>query len=187
MIMPSTVNLSVNINKIALLRNARGSEQPDILAFAKLAINEGAAGITVHPRPDQRHITANDTIRLGQYLQSIPQEFNIEGNPFEGKRGSFPGLLNLIEKAKPAQVTLVPDTLTQRTSDHGWDFNRDGHALKPIINQLKKKGIRVSVFVDPTEEALHGAKKSGAQCIEFYTENYAKAHQKGKGEITFSQ
>ena len=165
------VNLSVNINKIALLRNARGSDRPNVLRFARLALDAGAAGITVHPRPDQRHITAVDALELAQFMSDQTQEYNIEGNPFEGAMGSFPGFMDLVMQAKPDQCTLVPDSIDQKTSDHGWNFNKDGDRLVPIINQLNEQGIRVSVFVDPEESAIDGAAKLGVNRIEFYTES----------------
>ena len=179
------VNLSVNINKVALIRNARGGQRPNVLHFADLALSAGAAGITVHPRPDQRHITAEDAIELGKFLSNKPQEFNIEGNPFEGEVGTFPGFMNLVKQIRPDQCTLVPDTVDQKTSDHGWDFSKDGGRLKPIIKELQTLGIRVSVFVDPVEEALNGAKDCEVDCVEFYTESYAGAHSKGEAEESF--
>ena len=151
------VNLSVNINKIALVRNARDGDRPNLLHFASLALKAGAAGITVHPRPDQRHITVGDAQQLGKLLANQPQEFNIEGNPFEGVMGTFPGFMNLVKQIRPDQCTLVPDAVDQKTSDHGWDFVKDGDRLKPIVQELNDLGIRVSVFVDPVEEALVGA------------------------------
>lgn len=178
-------NLSVNVNKIALLRNARNGDRPNVLHFAKLALQAGAAGITVHPRPDQRHITAADAIELGAFLNDQPQEFNIEGNPFEGQMGTFPGFMNLVKQIRPDQCTLVPDTVDQKTSDHGWNFKADGERLLPIIKELQALDIRVSVFVDPLEDALHGAKACGVDCIEFYTESYAVAHAKGQGQASF--
>jgi pyridoxine 5-phosphate synthase len=179
------VNLSVNINKVALIRNARGGDRPNLLHFAQLALQAGAAGITVHPRPDQRHITATDAVALGAYLKDQPQEFNIEGNPFEGKMGDFPGFMTLVKKIQPDQCTLVPDSPHQKTSDHGWDFGKDGERLRPIIQELQALGIRVSVFVDPVDDALYGAKACGVDCIEFYTESYAVAHTKGQGQECF--
>jgi pyridoxine 5-phosphate synthase len=179
------VNLSVNINKIALLRNARGSDRPNVLRFARLALDAGAAGITVHPRPDQRHITAVDALELAQFMNDQTQEYNIEGNPFEGAMGSFPGFMDLVMQAKPAQCTLVPDSIDQKTSDHGWNFFKDGDRLVPIINQLNEQGIRVSVFVDPEESAIDGAAKLGVDRIEFYTESYANAHETGDAEASF--
>lgn len=179
------VNLSVNINKVALIRNARGGDRPNLLHFAQLALQAGAAGITVHPRPDQRHITAADAVALGAYLKDQPQEFNVEGNPFEGKMGDFPGFMTLVKKIQPDQCTLVPDSPHQKTSDHGWDFGKDGERLRPIIQELQALGIRVSVFVDPVDDALCGAKACGVDCIEFYTESYAVAHTKGQGQECF--
>lgn len=179
------VHLSVNINKIALLRNARGGDRPNLMTFASLALDAGAAGITIHPRPDQRHITADDARRLSVFMKDKPHEFNIEGNPFEGVMGSFPGFMALVEDTLPDQCTLVPDTIHQKTSDHGWDFEKESVRLTPVLDVLKQYGIRVSVFVDPTEKAVEGAAKLGADRIEFYTEDYAKAYAMGEGERCF--
>tara|TARA_A100001011_G_C14178327_1_gene785640 strand:- start:355 stop:1098 length:744 start_codon:yes stop_codon:yes gene_type:complete len=177
--------LSVNLNKVALLRNARGGNRPNLLQFAKKTVDAGAAGITVHPRPDQRHITAQDVRDLSQFLKEYPQEFNIEGNPFEGEMGSFPGFIALVKEVLPQQCTLVPDTIDQKTSDHGWDFDKDGERLMPIIQQLQSLGIRVSVFVDPEEKAVRGAAQTKVDRIEFYTEDYAKAHENGDAEASY--
>ena len=181
------VNLSVNINKVALIRNARGGDRPNVQHFAQLALQAGAAGITVHPRPDQRHITAADAVALGAFLKDQSQELNIEGNPFEGKMGDFPGFMTLVKKILPDQCTLVPDSPHQKTSDHGWDFKKNGDRLTPIIQELQALGIRVSVFVDPVDDALHGATACGVDCIEFYTESYAVAHTKGQGQECFQR
>jgi pyridoxine 5-phosphate synthase len=173
------VKLSVNVNKIALLRNARGGNHPSVIEFAKKAIAAGASGITVHPRPDMRHIVPDDVIQLGHWLKETPYEFNIEGNPFEEANGLFPGFMTLIDSVKPDQCTLVPDTRHQKTSDHGWDFIRDGDALRPIIRHIHDAGIRCSVFIDPNHASLEGARACGATCIELYTESYARAFFEG--------
>ncbi len=164
--------LSVNLNKIALVRNSRGSTQPDPLEFAQNAIAYGAQGITVHPRPDARHVRSDDVHRLSA---NIDVEFNIEGNPSE----AFNALVNQV---KPAQVTLVPDAPTQLTSDHGWDLSADGDSLKPIIDEFKSNGIRVSLFMDPVPETMVLAKDIGADRIELYTEAYAQAWGTDKQE-----
>ena len=145
------VNFGVNINKVALIRNARGGQRPNVLHF-EFHIKRWSSWNAVRPRPDQRHITAEDAIELGKFLSNKPQEFNIEGNPFEGELGTFPGFMNLVKQIRPDQCTLVPDTVDQKTSDHGWDFSKDGGRLKPIIKELQTLGIQVSVFVDPVEK-----------------------------------
>lgn len=170
------VALSVNINKIALLRNSRAGNYPDLLDHARQCIAYGAAGITVHPRPDQRHIRASDIPTLKTLLQDFPGiEFNIEGNPFAGAHGSYPGFMALVEQARPHQCTLVPDSDAQLTSDHGFDLTRDGERLRPVIAQLQQWGCRVSLFMDPDCEQIRQAKVIGADRIELYTGPYAEA------------
>jgi pyridoxine 5-phosphate synthase len=170
------VALSVNINKIALIRNSRAGNFPDLIDHARQCITLGADGITVHPRPDQRHIRAADIPELKQLLTSFPRiEFNIEGNPFAGVHGSYPGFMALIEQSRPHQCTLVPDTDSQLTSDHGFDLNRDGSRLAPVIKQLHQWGCRVSLFMDPDCEQISLAKNIGADRIELYTGPYAEA------------
>lgn len=175
--------LSINLNKIALIRNARETHHPDPTEFARLVIAAGAHGITVHPRPDQRHIRASDCIRLGETRTT---ELNLEGNPFAASRPSdradvddYPGFLALVKKVKPDQVTLVPDSDEQLTSDHGFNILRDGEALRPVIEQLRSWGCRVSLFMDPDPEQIALAGEIGADRIELYTESYARAHEKG--------
>jgi len=157
--------LSVNINKIATLRNARGGNVPDVIKAALDIERFGAEGITVHPRPDERHITYKDVRTLKPLLKT---EFNIEGNPKEQK------FLELVMEVKPAQVTLVPDSEGQLTSDHGWDTLKHADYLKGIISEFKKAGIRTSIFVDANERMIEGAKKTGTDRIELYTEEYAR-------------
>ncbi len=157
--------LSVNINKFATLRNARGGNNPDILKAAMDIERFGADGITVHPRPDERHIRYADVIELKKIIKT---EFNIEGNPRE------PKFMHLVLATKPTQVTLVPDSQSQLTSDHGWDTIKNESYLKEIINVFKRKNIRVSIFCDPATEMIEGAAKTGADRIELYTESYAK-------------
>jgi pyridoxine 5-phosphate synthase len=165
--------LSVNINKIATLRNTRGGNNPNLVQVAKDCEAFGAEGITVHPRPDERHIRYKDVYDL---KQNITTEFNIEGNPKEEK------FVELVLANQPAQVTLVPDALNQLTSDHGWDTIKEQAYLKEIITRFKKAGIRVSIFVDPNEAMVEAAATTGTDRIELYTESYAKAFEAGKKE-----
>lgn len=155
--------LSVNVNKIATLRNARGGNQPDLAITVADCERFGAQGITVHPRPDERHIRYED-VRILRPL--ITTEFNIEGNP-------TPEFIDLVLKYKPDQVTLVPDNPDQLTSDHGWDTVVYHEFLTEVISRFKEAGIRTSVFVDPVEKFVTGAKAVGADRIELYTESYA--------------
>ena len=165
-------SLSVNVNKVALLRNTRDTGIPDVVSAARTCIEAGAHGITVHPRPDQRHITTQDVLDLARLLSDHRHvEYNIEGNPFEGR------YLELVAQTKPAQATLVPDTPGQRTSDHGWQMDRDGDRLVPVIRQLDKLGIRVSLFMDPDADQIERAARIGADRVELYTESYATAYR----------
>lgn len=159
--------LSVNVNKIALLRNSRGHDAPNVVEFAQKFIDLGVKGITIHPRQDERHITRQDARDLGELIAPLEGiELNIEGYPSE----SF---LQLIEEVKPDQTTLVPDLPDQLTSDHGFDFNTQAEFLAPILKRLKATGTRVSVFLDPDLEQVKLAAKSEADRIELYTEEYA--------------
>ena len=158
--------LSVNLNKIALLRNQRNIGIPDVLESAKTVIKAGAHGVTVHPRPDERHIKYDDARQLKKMLTV---EFNIEGNPFTGK------LMELLHELKPDQATLVPDTPGANTSDHGWNLHQDKERLLPVIRELKDLGIRVSLFMDPDTTGIRMAGEIGADRIELYTEPYARA------------
>jgi pyridoxine 5-phosphate synthase len=167
--------LSVNINKFATLRNSRGGNNPDIVKAAIDAQRFGADGVTVHPRPDERHIRYED---VRQIKKIITTEFNIEGNCTEQK------FVDLVLETKPTQVTLVPDTLGQLTSDHGWDTIKNKDYLQNIISVFKKAGIRVSIFVDPDIKMVEGAAATGTDRIELYTEGYAK--QFGAGPSTSS-
>ncbi|MGV8960077.1 MAG: pyridoxine 5'-phosphate synthase [Stenotrophomonas sp.] len=171
--------LSVNVNKIAVLRNSRGGHDPDVVQAAATCLRAGAHGITVHPRPDRRHIHAEDVLALSVLTQKNRVEFNIEGNPFAPPREGYPGLLPLCAQTRPAQATLVPDTDGQLTSDHGFDFARDGVRLRPLIAELKSYGCRVSLFVDAGNPALEDAALLGADRIELYTGPYAEAHLRG--------
>jgi len=165
--------LSVNINKIATLRNSRGGDNPNLVQVARDCERFGAEGITVHPRPDERHIRYQDVYDLSKILTT---EFNIEGNPKEAK------FVELVLANKPHQVTLVPDTLGQLTSDHGWDTITEQTYLKQIIGVFKKAGIRVSIFVDPSEKMVEAAATTGTDRIELYTEMYAKQFAAGNKE-----
>ena len=165
--------LSVNINKIATLRNSRGGNTPDLIKSAIDIQTFGAEGITVHPRPDERHIRYVDVFELKKIITT---EFNIEGNCDEDK------FVHLVLENKPDQVTLVPDAKGQLTSDHGWDTIKNKDYLIEMIDVFKKAGIRVSIFVDPIVEMVEGAIKTGTDRIELYTENYAKEFQKGYRE-----
>jgi len=169
--------LSVNVNKIAWLRNAREGGTPDVLWAAATIIEASAAGITVHPRPDQRHIRPRDVYELTTFLADHPGiEFNIEGNPFSGPReNGYPGFDALIESAKPAQATLVPDTDNQLTSDHGWDLSGDNARLEACIHRYQALGARVSLFMDPDFEQIERARALGADRIELYTGPFADA------------
>lgn len=160
-----TTKLSVNINKIATLRNARGGNNPDVVKAALDIERFGADGITVHPRPDERHIRYSDVVELKKALTT---ELNIEGNPREQK------FMELVKQVLPAQVTLVPDTTGQLTSDHGWDTITHLQFLQEIIGQFKSLGIRTSIFVDPIFTHIEGAKKTGTDRVELYTESYAR-------------
>jgi pyridoxine 5-phosphate synthase len=161
--------LSVNLNKVALLRNTRHLGIPSVTRAAVLCLDAGAQGITVHPRPDARHIRADDVRDLQQLVASrAGVEFNIEGNPFHN-------LMDLVRQARPHQCTLVPDAEGQSTSDHGWDLEADGERLKPLIAQARALGVRVSLFMDPVPQAMTAAKAIGADRVELYTESYASA------------
>lgn len=169
--------LSVNINKIATLRNSRGGNNPNLVQVAKDCERFGADGITVHPRPDERHIRYQDVYDLSK---NISTEFNIEGNPKELK------FVELVLANKPHQVTLVPDTQGQLTSDHGWDTLKEQSYLKEIIAVFKKAGIRVSIFVDPIEEMITAAATTGTDRIELYTEMYATEFAAGNKETAIA-
>jgi pyridoxine 5-phosphate synthase len=169
--------LSVNINKLATLRNARGGNNPDILKATADIERFGADGITVHPRPDERHIRYHDVFDLKKIITT---EFNIEGNPTEDK------FVELVLTNKPTQVTLVPDALGQLTSNHGWNTIQHQDYLKEIIAVFKNAGIRVSIFVDPITAMIEAAKSTGTDRIELYTESYAKGFEAGDKEIAIT-
>jgi len=169
--------LSVNLNKVALLRNSRALGIPSVVRAAETVIAAGAHGITVHPRPDARHIRVQDVHDLAQLLSQHPGiEFNIEGNPFEN-------LIDLALQLKPHQCTLVPDDPAAFTSDHGWDLPRDAARLKPVITQIKAAGIRVSLFMDAAPDAIARVAEIGADRIELYTEPYAAAFGRETEEL----
>lgn len=171
--------LSVNLNKIALLRNSRLGDRPSVVNAARQAIAQGALGITVHPRPDQRHIRPQDVYDLAQLLkEEYPHiEFNIEGNPFAGPRDNgYPGFDALVAATLPQQVTLVPDDDDQLTSDHGWDLSQDTTQLQEKITYYHSLRARVSLFMDPVEEQISAAQEHCADRIEFYTGPYAETY-----------
>ncbi|WP_064748123.1 pyridoxine 5'-phosphate synthase [Lysobacter antibioticus] len=174
--------LSVNVNKIAVLRNSRGGAEPDVVRAARACLDAGAHGITVHPRPDARHIRADDVYALAELTRAYGVEFNIEGNPFAPPREGYPGLLTLCERTRPAQATLVPDGDDQLTSDHGFDFIRDAEPLRPRIAELRALGCRVSVFADADRAGIELAAALGADRVELYTGPYAEAYADGRAE-----
>ena len=179
----ANARLSVNLNKIALLRNSRGDDAvPRVVDAARTVLAAGCLGITVHPRPDQRHIKPHDVTALRAMLPKNA-ELNIEGNPFAGAtNGGYPGLLSLVEATRPAQCTLVPDADGQLTSDHGFDFEGDLEPLRKAIQQLKSWGCRVSLFVDAGTKALARAAEIGAHRVEIYTGPFAHAFARGRCE-----
>jgi len=161
--------LSVNLNKVALVRNTRHLGIPSVTRAAELCLQAGAAGITVHPRPDERHIRAGDVGDLAALLKQWPQaEFNIEGNPFHN-------LMEHVREFRPHQATFVPDSEGQFTSDHGWSFPQDAGRLQPLIDEAHALGVRVSLFMDPIPEAMAAARAIGADRVELYTETWARA------------
>jgi pyridoxine 5-phosphate synthase len=163
-------HLSVNLNKVALLRNTRLLGIPSVTRAATLCLQAGAHGITVHPRPDQRHIRPGDVHDLAALLKDWPdREYNIEGNPFHN-------LMDLVRRVRPQQVTFVPDGENQFTSDHGWRFPEDAAKLKDVIAEAKDLGARVSLFMDADPRAMGAAAEVGADRVELYTEPYAQAH-----------
>ncbi len=167
-------NLSVNVNKIAWLRNARGEDRPDIIELSKILINCGIQGLTVHPRPDLRHITPDDVYDISSLCKESNVEFNIEGNPYSEPTEIYPGFINLVKKIEPDQCTLVPDSPEQITSDHGWQIeDNDLENIKEIVNTLKTTKTRISFFVDPDTYHIDQIKLAGADRIELYTGPYA--------------
>ncbi len=175
-------SLSVNVNKVALIRNSRDIAIPSVTGAARICVDAGAHGITVHPRPDQRHIRPSDVYELAEMLSV---EFNIEGNPFAGPEGTYPGFMQILRDVKPAQATLVPDSPDQLTSDHGWDLLADADRVRPLVEELKGLGIRVSLFMDPDLAQIDAAGDVGCDRVELYTEGYAAAHATGDYEAVF--
>jgi pyridoxine 5-phosphate synthase len=166
--------LSVNLNKVALVRNARVGHSPSVVDAARLCLEAGAGGVTLHPRPDERHARPADVRDLAALVKDRPGvELNIEGNP-------FPEFVALVRLTKPTQCTLVPDSAAALTSDHGWDLAAEGSRLRPLIDELHDLGIRVSVFLDPDTEQIERAAAIAADRIELYTEPYARAFETGQ-------
>jgi pyridoxine 5-phosphate synthase len=173
--------LSVNLNKVALLRNARNIGIPSVTRAAETCIRAGAHGITLHPRPDERHARASDVYEVAEMLANTPDvELNIEGNP-------FPKFMEIVRAVKPTQCTLVPDSPDAFTSDHGWNLVEDGERLKPIIEDLKGLNVRVSLFMDADSPHIEMAKTLGADRIELYTEPYAAAYGTENSKMIFEQ
>jgi pyridoxine 5-phosphate synthase len=177
------IALSVNLNKIALIRNSRDTTNPNIPQHAQMCIDAGANGITVHPRPDQRHIRVTDCFDLASMLQV---EFNIEGNPMTGPRKTersdvedYPGFMALVKEIRPTQCTLVPDGDGQLTSDHGFDLKQDGEQVARLVQELQSLGIRTSLFMDPDPQQIRLAAQTGTDRVELYTETYARAFRTG--------
>lgn len=169
--------LSVNLNKVALLRNSRGGVLPSPVEAARIAIAAGCGGITLHPRPDLRHARPDDVATMRAVCTSV--EFNLEGNPFAPANVRHPGFIELIEQHRPEQATLVPDGDAQLTSDHGWDLVTDGARLRPLVRRLREQGMRVSLFMDIDAADIERAADVGADRIELYTGPYAEAWQTG--------
>ena len=180
-----TTALSVNVNKVAWLRNTRALDIPSVLRAATLALEAGAHGITVHPRPDERHIRQHDVYELAELMQQWPQaEYNIEGNPFHNLMDF---VRDLVAKGLPLhQVTFVPDSVEQSTSDHGWQFPQDAQRLAPLIDEAGALGVRVSLFMDPLPQAMHAVRELRAERVELYTERYARAHGTETGNAVLS-
>ncbi len=181
---PSRIALSVNLNKIALIRNSREGNYPNVLDFGQRCLDAGAQGITVHPRPDGRHIRPQDVIALRDLVARYPNtEFNIEGNPFAPAQGNYPGLLQLVKDTAPHQVTLVPDSDSQLTSDHGFDLIQSGAQVAPILAELKKLKVRSSLFMDPNCAQIALCQQLGGDRIELYTGPFAAAHLTNSADL----
>jgi pyridoxine 5-phosphate synthase len=173
--------LSVNVNKVALVRNTRHVGYPGVTRAAEICLKAGAAGITVHPRPDERHIRKNDVYEIAEMMRLWPdREYNIEGNPFQN-------LMEFIRAVKPDQATFVPDSEAQSTSDHGWSFPQDAARLKPLIDECHALGVRVSLFMDPVPEQMAACKAVGADRVELYTETWASAFGTAKQDKVLAQ
>ena len=171
-------NLSVNVNKIAWLRNARGEDRPNLIETSKILIEAGIQGLTVHPRPDLRHITPDDVYDLSLLCKDHDIEFNIEGNPYSEETTLYPGFVQLVKAIEPDQCTLVPDAIDQLTSDHGWNIHSEHNKLKEVLNYLKQNNIRSSVFIDPDISQIDAAKDIGVDRVEIYTGPFAEAFEK---------
>ena len=179
-----SIALSVNLNKIALIRNSREGNYPDVVAFGKKCLDGGAQGLTVHPRPDGRHIRPHDVYALRKLVSDYPgTEFNIEGNPFAPASGDYPGLMALVKETRPHQCTLVPDSDSQLTSDHGFDLTTSRDSVQPIVQQLKELGVRSSLFMDPITEQVELSAAIGADRIELYTGPFAAAFQQKNARL----
>jgi pyridoxine 5-phosphate synthase len=173
------IKLSVNVNKVATLRNSRGGSQPDVLEAVRTCIKAGAPSITVHPRADQRHITKSDVHQIAEALKALAHvEFNIEGDP-------RPDLFDMVLKVRPTQCTLVPVTPGEVTSQAGWPADTATETLSEVVNGMKKIGVRVSLFVDPVADAVRWAARMGADRVELYTEPFARAFEARKGQESF--
>lgn len=173
--------LSVNLNKVALLRNSRAIGIPDVTRAARICVEAGAHGLTLHPRPDERHARARDVFEFAELLKETPHvELNVEGNP-------FPKFMEIVRAVRPTQCTLVPDSPEAFTSDHGWNLELDGERLRPIVEELKGLGVRVSLFMDADSPVIARAKEIGADRIELYTEPYAAAYGRENAEKVFEQ
>ncbi len=173
--------LSVNLNKIALLRNARGRNYPSVIEFAQKVLETDAVGVTMHPRPDERHARKSDIYELAELLIDYPgKELNIEGNPTDD-------FMNLVLEVKPHQCTLVPDDPDQITSDHGWDLHKDLDLVRTTVRQLNEVGIRSSIFMDANASGMDAAQQTGTDRIELYTENYAQSYGKSNNDDVLNQ
>ena len=173
--------LSVNVNKIALLRNSRGRDFPSVVGFSEQLIDLGVKGITVHPRPDERHVTRRDVYALSEMLRDKPQvEFNIEGYPSEN-------FLKMVLEVSPDQCTLVPDSPEQLTSDHGWNIPQNQFVLRQVLSELREQGVRSSLFLDPDPEMVDHVPSVAADRIELYTEDFASHYAGPKEEVVFER
>lgn len=173
--------LSVNVNKVALLRNSRGHGLPSVVRAAQLCLGAGADGITIHPRPDERHIRPGDVQDLHSLMQAWPdREFNIEGNPLHN-------LMAVIRQVRPHQATFVPDSVEQATSDHGWDVVAQAEVLRPLIAECQALGVRVSLFMDADAAAMAGVRALGADRVELYTEPWAQAYDTAQEAAVLAQ
>jgi pyridoxine 5-phosphate synthase len=185
-----SIALSINLNKIALIRNSRAGDFPSVTEHASRILAAGADGLTIHPRPDQRHIRACDAAPLAAVAARAGVELNIEGNPLAGPARStradvsdYPGFMALVREIRPTQCTLVPDSDAQLTSDHGFDLLKGGARLAPLIEELRDLGIRVSLFMDPDPEQVRAAARLGAHRIELYTGPYARDFAAGESTV----